>query len=254
MLLRKITKHITEQNWFAVFIDFLIVVVGVFIGIQVANWNETRQDRIKETQVLNALMVDFKLLDTASQHGVFFHKRALRGLGVVVEAVEQGFLAEQNKADFENGLRFGMYSASTNKSSGILNELLASGNLTLIQEPALRKTLAAYQSYIESVESGVQGTINLRTEFIHAFTSHFRYDLNNDHYRTDQESARAFKFTAIGAYDIAEMAADPAFIQDAEELYQMQRLWLQWEIKSLNRIRDIRLLLGDDSTPPLEDY
>ena len=36
MLLRRITKHITEQNWFAVFIDFLIVVVGVFIGIQVA--------------------------------------------------------------------------------------------------------------------------------------------------------------------------------------------------------------------------
>ena len=44
MLLRRITKHVTDQNWFAVFIDFLIVVVGVFIGIQVANWNERQAE------------------------------------------------------------------------------------------------------------------------------------------------------------------------------------------------------------------
>ena len=45
MLLRRITKHVTDQNWFAVFLDFVIVVVGVFIGIQVANWNEERQQK-----------------------------------------------------------------------------------------------------------------------------------------------------------------------------------------------------------------
>jgi hypothetical protein len=27
-------KHVQDQNWFAVGIDFLIVVTGVFIGIQ----------------------------------------------------------------------------------------------------------------------------------------------------------------------------------------------------------------------------
>ena len=42
MLLRRITKHVKDQNWFAVGIDFAIVVIGVFIGIQVANWNDAR--------------------------------------------------------------------------------------------------------------------------------------------------------------------------------------------------------------------
>lgn len=32
MILRNITKHVSDQNWFAVLIDFLIVVVGVIIG------------------------------------------------------------------------------------------------------------------------------------------------------------------------------------------------------------------------------
>ena len=45
MLLRRITQHIKAQNWFAVGLDFVIVVVGVFIGIQVANWNETQSTK-----------------------------------------------------------------------------------------------------------------------------------------------------------------------------------------------------------------
>jgi hypothetical protein len=45
MLLRRITQHVKDQNWFAVSIDFVIVVVGVFIGIQVANWNDVQNDK-----------------------------------------------------------------------------------------------------------------------------------------------------------------------------------------------------------------
>lgn len=45
MLLRSITKHVQDQNWFAVALDFVIVVFGVFIGLQVANWNQGVADR-----------------------------------------------------------------------------------------------------------------------------------------------------------------------------------------------------------------
>ncbi|MEM1106333.1 MAG: hypothetical protein AAGH87_08065 [Pseudomonadota bacterium] len=52
MLLRRISTHVKEQNWFAVFLDFFIVVVGVFIGIQVANWNEQRALKAQERSYL----------------------------------------------------------------------------------------------------------------------------------------------------------------------------------------------------------
>jgi hypothetical protein len=45
MLLRRVIEHVREQNWTAVGIDFVIVVRGVFVGIQVANWNEARVER-----------------------------------------------------------------------------------------------------------------------------------------------------------------------------------------------------------------
>lgn len=53
MLLRRITQHVRSQNWFAVGLDFVIVVVGVFLGIQIGNWNEERVfDRQEEILLL----------------------------------------------------------------------------------------------------------------------------------------------------------------------------------------------------------
>lgn len=49
MLLRRITTHVKEQNWFAVALDFVIVVVGVFVGLQVQEWAEEQDRRNIET-------------------------------------------------------------------------------------------------------------------------------------------------------------------------------------------------------------
>jgi len=46
MRLRSITKNVKDQNWFAVWLDFFIVVSGVFIGIQLGNWNDARHTHL----------------------------------------------------------------------------------------------------------------------------------------------------------------------------------------------------------------
>ena len=56
MLLRRITEHVKAQNWTAVALDFLIVVLGVFIGIQVSNWNAARTERVEERQLITRLL------------------------------------------------------------------------------------------------------------------------------------------------------------------------------------------------------
>lgn len=60
MLLRRITEHVKSQNWFAVGLDFLIVVVGVFIGLQAANWNAARTDAIREQEIFADLLEDLQ--------------------------------------------------------------------------------------------------------------------------------------------------------------------------------------------------
>lgn len=52
MRLRRVIEHVRDQNWLAVCLDFVIVVVGVFIGIQVSNWNEARSAQEHERRLL----------------------------------------------------------------------------------------------------------------------------------------------------------------------------------------------------------
>ena len=58
MILRRITQHVRDQNWTAIGIDFVIVVVGVFIGIQVSNWNAARAEDARERLLLGELRAE----------------------------------------------------------------------------------------------------------------------------------------------------------------------------------------------------
>ncbi|MEM7431188.1 MAG: hypothetical protein AAF351_04510 [Pseudomonadota bacterium] len=58
MLLRRVVEHVNAQNWFAVGIDFVIVVVGVFIGIQVANWNDAVAKQSVAERMQAGVLVD----------------------------------------------------------------------------------------------------------------------------------------------------------------------------------------------------
>ena len=41
MILRRFSEALKQQNWAAIAIEFVLLVAGVFLGIQVANWNES---------------------------------------------------------------------------------------------------------------------------------------------------------------------------------------------------------------------
>ena len=60
MLLRRVIEHVKAQNWTAVALDFFIVVVGVFIGIQVANWNNRVVDKRKADERLTTILIDIE--------------------------------------------------------------------------------------------------------------------------------------------------------------------------------------------------
>jgi hypothetical protein len=45
MLLRSLTKHIKEQNWFAVFIDFFIVLLGILLAFQITEWSAQQLEK-----------------------------------------------------------------------------------------------------------------------------------------------------------------------------------------------------------------
>ncbi len=88
MILRRLATALRRQDWFTVVIETLIVVLGVFLGLQVNNWNEARIARADEreflTQLRNELKDSVEVIDFQSRYVgevVASGRRALDYLG-----------------------------------------------------------------------------------------------------------------------------------------------------------------------------
>ena len=58
MILRRVIRHVRKQEWTAIAIDFVIVVIGVYMGIELGNWNEERDSRADYQGALDRLIVE----------------------------------------------------------------------------------------------------------------------------------------------------------------------------------------------------
>jgi hypothetical protein len=62
MIYKRFAANLRAQNWFAIGIELAIVVVGVFIGTWVANWNTQRVEQAETRRMLVQLSPSIELL------------------------------------------------------------------------------------------------------------------------------------------------------------------------------------------------
>ncbi len=136
------SKHVKDQNWFAVLLDFIIVVVGVFVGIQVSNWNQTQQDRVTEYQYIERIQQDLLANDKDLLGRINYFKQvkhhALATLNALKTPTEQ--LGQKFLFDFFEA------SQAIRRPMGrdTYNELLSGGSLKIISKLIIRQRLAQY--------------------------------------------------------------------------------------------------------------
>ena len=149
MILRSITRHVRDQNWFAVGLDFLIVVLGVFIGIQVANWNSARLGAEQQQRYIERLSADFH----AIKRRIDSHFVTFEGIIEGTEHLQQ--LLSLSEAEFREIVidpqRLKDAAARIDHarippgSSATYLEMVAAGQLSALGNPALRDRLAEYE-------------------------------------------------------------------------------------------------------------
>jgi hypothetical protein len=60
MMLRRLIGNLKAQSWTAIAIEFVILVIGVFLGTQVSNWNESRLDKQATQRMLVQLAPELR--------------------------------------------------------------------------------------------------------------------------------------------------------------------------------------------------
>jgi hypothetical protein len=77
MFLRHIAAALRTQNWTAITIELLIVILGVFIGNEVSNWYADRRERSGEREYLRRLDGDLEAENRTLANKVTYHRSVL---------------------------------------------------------------------------------------------------------------------------------------------------------------------------------
>ena len=143
MLLRRITQHVREQNWFAVIIDFCIVVIGILIAFQITDWNEDRVEAEREIVLLKRLHFDFERIVGWGERNMHWVYEAPGNTSWLIEQIRADRRPEMDDT-FKDAAMASIYLFATFEHSPTYQELVSTGTLSRISNPDLRDSLANY--------------------------------------------------------------------------------------------------------------
>jgi hypothetical protein len=144
MILRRVVEHAKAQNWLAVTPDFFIVVVGVFVGIEMANWNQGRQDRQEEQRYFGQLLVDLRAdLETLAwteRRADLFDDAA----ELVIDRLSGKAPPHASLGRMATAIHLAGFIYIPQASRGTYDELISTGNLRLLRNSQLKSQIAHY--------------------------------------------------------------------------------------------------------------
>jgi len=151
MVVRRIREHAASHNWFAVFIDLVIVTIGVFIGIQVSNWNLARlqRDEVRayQAQIIDDLVANEQELAERRHYYRQVRAHALAAMHALdgPPQSDEAFLVHSYQATQVSPIRM---------ERSAYDEMIASGMAKSFGNPAVRRRLSSYYAGTARLEAG----------------------------------------------------------------------------------------------------
>jgi hypothetical protein len=151
VIFHRLHQHIRTENWFAVLIEFTLVVLGVFIGIEVANWNQGRRDRAEErryyAQIREDVLEDLDTLRISQERSRDNDRQAQIALAALRDTVPKGV----SPADVALALHRAGFLYIPPAARRTYEELISTGNLGLLRDDELKRQIANYYARFDEV-------------------------------------------------------------------------------------------------------
>jgi len=147
MILQKLASAVRRQDWFQVLVEVMIVVLGIFLGLQVQAWYEGRVAQQEEAVAITNLISDMeeninvivRRLDNAREIDINSNH--------VLDVLERGVLKSEEVNQFERGLADFSKARSIESIGGAINDDV----LSKIATPQIRTVITDFQeSYVST--------------------------------------------------------------------------------------------------------
>ena len=148
MILRKLNAAISEQNWFTALQEILIVVVGIFIGLQVDDWNESRKDHAREVEYLRRIDSELAQDIDEFKSGITLANRRTGDAQLILTALADPTLASRKPTEFVRALVRAGFTYSPVVSDHTFEEIKSAGELGIIADATLRISITEYYQQV----------------------------------------------------------------------------------------------------------
>ena len=208
MILARLSRAIRQQNWFAVALEFVIVVSGVLLAFQITAWNEARAEREAGDAALVSLLDETAMSVAYLEDLVATYAGAIAVQERAVAALSAGAMPPDMSQDmFVEGIALVRRFTPPEPPRSVYDALIATGDIRLITDRSVVEALSRYyallasrQEFAARVNSGITAE---QPGYHHAIRSIYDPDAR-DRRRRDA--------------DFAILAGDPAFIEASVDM------------------------------------
>jgi hypothetical protein len=140
---QRIASMLKKKEWSAALLEFLIVVVGIFVGLQVDDWNQQRKDRKDEAIFLVDLHDDLLRADELTRR---LRQRRPKWVDYHLSVGEALFRGDQRNTLTDDECTSIVWSAAYNINAPELpsvDELISTGRMGIVRDTQLRTALVA---------------------------------------------------------------------------------------------------------------
>lgn len=238
MILRRVVQHVREQNWTAIGIDLVIVVAGVFIGIQVSNWNERRRDHERERAYLGriAAELDENVLSIQRSNALTRERMALNQF-LIDSAADPG-LVRSDPGRFIYAMTRGGYTFSPSVHGYTFEEIKSRGDLGIFSDSQLSLDLMAFYAEVQQKAQWSQLRALSQFEYIRRSAG----ILDAAQLALEADASRAIHTDdvdgTVAAYE--RMLARPEFVEWVPVTLDYRRTDLQYGDQILQAAEDLR--------------
>ncbi len=140
MILRRLSQSLKTQNWTAIWIEFILLVAGVFLGIQVSNWNADRANQKLATILTERLRTDLKIEAWSYEFQIQYYQEVLSNAEKTLDTLE-GRNEQSNEQLLVSAYRATQYNLPSRRR-GTYDEMTSTGTISLVTDQPLRLAAA----------------------------------------------------------------------------------------------------------------
>ena len=217
-----------------------IVVLGVFVGFQVDNWNEARKDAAQENAYLVRLHSDLLTTISRNERQFNFMMSSADRAGVVLNSLRKCSVIESDRSDFANGLFHLGKVFSVYLVQNTIEELFSTGKLDVIQNKDIKVQLDNMLEHYREI-SGLLPYIFDR------MTPHNNYVDSNVAYKIDSplRGEREIDWEQL-EIDLKELCNDKRFYTAVATVRTYSYDLIAQNIDALEEVRKLRRLLEEE--------